>query len=187
MNHMDLISPIFTEDAAEHFLEAFPKMLGHQSVHDGVDTRVGVGHAVREKPEGIGGLIERKVSVQVAQDHHMVRQPADAEKHSDNDDHFGDFAFGPLGFGHAVQRVDSRPQILDGSSVRETHNQHGDDVADQEGARVQHLPVLLLPARDAHCTVGVIDEVVVAEIRTRKNQRETPDYHHGNHCVTRGP
>lgn len=98
VNHVNLISPIFTEDAAEHFLEALAKVLGHQSVHDGVDTRVGVGHAVREKPEGIRGLIERKVSIQVAQDHHMVRQPAYAEKHGDNDDHFGDFAFGPLGF-----------------------------------------------------------------------------------------
>lgn len=97
MNHMDLISPIFTENTAKYFLEAFAKVLGHQSVHDGVDTGVGVGHAVREEPEGIRGLIEREVSVQVAQDHDMVRQPAYAEKHGDNDDHFGDFAFSPLG------------------------------------------------------------------------------------------
>lgn len=136
MNHVNLIPPIFTEDAAEHFLEAFAKVFGHQSVYDGVDTWVGVGHAVREKPEGICGLIEREVSVQVAQDHHVVRQPAYAEKHGDNDDHFGDFAFGPFGFWHAVQRVDSCPQVLDGSSVRQADNQHGDDVAKQEGARV---------------------------------------------------
>ena len=187
MNHMNLISAFFTEDAAEHLLEAFAKVLGHQSVHDWVDAGVGVGHAVREEPEGVRGLIEREVSVQVAQDHHVVRQPAYAEQHGDNDDHFGDFALGPLGFWHAVQRVDRRPQVLDGPSVRETHDQHGDDVAKHEGARVQHLPVLLLPAGDTHGTVGIVDQVVVAEVRTREDQGKTPDDHHGNHRVTRGP
>lgn len=187
MNHMNFISPIFTEDAAEHFLEAFAKVLGHQSVHNRVDARVGIGHAVRQKSEGIRGLIEGEVSIQVAQDHHVVWQPAYTEEHSDNDDHFGDFALGSLGFRHTVQRVNSRPQELDGSSVGETHNKHRDDVAEQEGTRVQHLPVLLLPARDTHCTVGVIDQVVVAEIRTRKDQRKAPDDHHGNHSITWGP
>lgn len=117
VDHVDLISPVFTEDAAEHFLEAFAKVLGHQSVHDGVDAGVGVRHAVREEPEGVRCLVEREVSVQVAQDHHVVRQPAYAEQHGDNDDHFGDFAFSPLGFRHAVQRVHGRPQVLDGPRV----------------------------------------------------------------------
>lgn len=169
MNYVNLISPFFAEDAAEHFLEALAEVLGHQSVHDGIDAWVGVGHAVREKPEGVGGLIEGEVSVQVAENHHMVGQPAYAEKHSDDDDHLGDFAFGPLGFWHAVQRVDGGPQVLDGSSVREAHDQHGDDVAEQEGAGVQDLTVLLLPAGDTHCAVVVIDQVVVAEIRARKH------------------
>jgi len=98
MNHMNLISPIFNEDAAEHLLEALAKVFGHQSVHDGVDARVGVGHAVREESEGVCGLIEGEISIQIAQNNHMVWQPAYAEEHSDDDDHFGDFAFGPLGF-----------------------------------------------------------------------------------------
>lgn len=186
MDHMNLISAIFAEYAAKHFLEALAEVLRHQSVHDGVDARVGVGHAVREEPEGVSGLVERKVSIQVAQDHHMVGQPAYAEQHGDNDDHFGHFSFGPLGFWHTIQRVDGRPQELDGSSVWETHNQDGDDVAENEGTRVQHLPALLLPAGDAHSTVGVIDQVIIAEIWTSKDQRETPDDHHGNHSISRG-
>lgn len=186
MNHVDLISPVFTQDAAEHFLEAFAKVFGDQSVHNGIDTGVGIGHAVRQKPEGVCCLVKRKVSIQVAQDHHMVRQPANAEEHSDDDDHFGDFALGPLRFGHAIQGVDGRPQVLDSPSVREAHDEHGDDVAKQEGARVQHLTVLLLPAGDAHRAVGVINQVIVAEIRPCEDQGKTPDNYHGNHSITRG-
>lgn len=96
VNHVDLISPVFHQDAAEDFLEAFAEVLGHQRVHDGVDAGVGVGHAVREEPEGVCGLVEGEIPVQVAQDHHVVRQPADAEQHSDDNDHFGDFTFGPF-------------------------------------------------------------------------------------------
>lgn len=141
---------------------------------------------MREDPEGVRGLIEGEVSVQVAQDHHMVGQPAYAEQHGDNDDHFGDLALGPFGFRHAVQGVDGRPQVLDGSGVGEADDQHGDDVAEQEGTRVQHFAVLLLPAWDAYSAVVVINQVVVAEVRAREHQRETPDDHHGNHCIARG-
>lgn len=187
VDHVDLVSSVFAEDAAEDLLEALAEVLGHQGVHDGVDAGVGVGHAVGENPKSVGGLIEREVSVQVAQDHHMVRQPANAEEHGDDDDHLGDFALGPLGLRHAVQRVDGRPQELDGPSVRETDDQHGDDVSKQEGARVQHLPALLLPAGDADGAVGIIDQVVVAEVWTGKDQREAPDNHHGDHCIAWGP
>lgn len=147
---MNLIPPFFTEDAAEDFLEAFAEVLGHQGVDDGVNARVCVGHAVREKPEGVRSLIEREVSIQVAQDHHVVRQPAYAEEDGDDNDHFGDFALGPLGFGHTVQRVHSCPQVLDGASVGQADDQHRNDIADQEGACVQHFAVLLLPAGYAH-------------------------------------
>lgn len=177
---------MFTEDAAEHLLETFAKVFGDQSVHDGIDTRVGVGHAVREKPEGICSLIKWEISIQVTQDHHVVRQPAYTEKYSDDDDHFGDFAFSPLGFWHAVQRVNSRPQVLDSSSVREAHDEHRDDIAKQEGARIQHLTILLLPAGDTHSAIGIINQVIVAEIWTRKDQGKTPDNYHGNHSITRG-
>ena len=187
VHHVNLVPPVLAEDAAEHLLEAFAEVFGHQSVDDGVDAGVGVGHAVGQEPEGVGGLVEGEVSVQVAEDHHVVGQPADAEQHGDNDDHFGHFALGPLGFGHAVQRIHGGPQELDGACVREADDQHRNDVAEQEGARVQHLPVLLLPAGDAHAAVAVIDQVVVAQIRTRKYQRQAPDDHYGNDGVARGP
>lgn len=77
--------------------------------------------------------------------------------------------FGPLGLRHAVQRVDGRPQVLDGAGVGEADDQHGGDVAGQEGARVQQLAVLLLPPADAHGAVGVVEQVVVAELRTGKD------------------
>lgn len=93
---MNFIPPVCNEDAAEHFLEAFAKVLRHQSIHNGVDARVGVGHTMREEPEGICGLIEGEISIEIAQYHYMVWQPANAKKYSDNDDHFGDFALGPF-------------------------------------------------------------------------------------------
>lgn len=63
---MNLISSILNKDAAEYFLETFAEVFGYQSVYNWVDTRVGVSHAVREQPEGISGLVEREVSVQIA-------------------------------------------------------------------------------------------------------------------------
>lgn len=116
----------------------------------------------------------------------MVWQPAYAEEHGDNDDHLSDFALGSLRFGHAIQRVNSCPQVLDGSGVREANDQHRDDVAEQEGAGVQDLTVLLLPPRDTHSTVSKINKVIVAEIWTCKHQGKTPDNYHGDQCITRG-
>lgn len=72
MDHVHLISSLFAEDAAENLLEALAKVLRHQGVNDRVEAGVGVGHAVGQQPEGIRGLIEGKVSVEIAQNDHMV-------------------------------------------------------------------------------------------------------------------
>lgn len=94
---MDLVPPVFTEDAAKDFLEAFAEVLRHKSVHDGVDAGVSVGHAVRQEPEGVRGLVEWEIAVKIAQDDNMVRQPANAEENGDYNDHFGHFPLGPFG------------------------------------------------------------------------------------------
>lgn len=185
VHNVDLVSAIFTQDAAEDLLEPFAEMLGDERVHDGVDAGVSVGHAVRQQPERVGDLVEGKIAVKIAQDDNVIRQPANAEKHSHDNDHFSDFAFRSFGLGHPVERVHSCPQVFDGSGVGHADYEHRDQVTKHERAGVQDFSVLLLPAWDADRAVVEFDEVVVAQIGARKDQRQTPDDHHGDHSITR--
>lgn len=117
----------------------------------------------------------------------MIRQPADAEEHGDDDDHLGDLPLGPLRFRHAIQRVYSCPQKFDGPGVGKADYQNRDHIAKHKCACVQHFAVVFLPSGDAHVAIGKIDEVVVAQVGSGKHQGEPPDHHHGNHCVARRP
>lgn len=186
VNDMDLVSAVFAQDAAEDLLEPFAEMFGDESVHDGVDAGVSVSHAVRQKSEGVGDLVEGEISVKIAQDNHMIRQPANTEKHSHDNDHFSDFAFRSFGLGHPVERIHSRPQVFDGSGVGHADDKHRDHVPKHKSAGVQYFTVLPLPPRDADRAVVELDEVIVAQIGAGEDQRQTPDDHHGNHSVTRG-
>lgn len=182
---MHLIPSLLAEDAAENLLEALAKVFGHQGVNDGVEAGVGVGHAVGQQPEGIGGLIEGKVSIEVAQNHYMVRQPADAKEHRDYNDHLGDLALCSFRLRHPIKRVDCCPEVLDGAGVGQAHDQHRNNVAKNKGACVQNLTVMLFPSRHAHIAVLEIDEVVVTQVRPSENQRQAPDDHHCYNSITR--
>jgi len=91
------VAVLFAQETAENFFEALAEVLGDQGIYDGVEAGVGIGHAVGKQAEGIGGLVEGEVSVEVSEDDYMVGQPAEAEKDGYNDDHLGYFPPGLLG------------------------------------------------------------------------------------------
>lgn len=122
MHHMDLVASLFPQQAAEDLLETLAEVLGDQCIDNGVETGVGIGHAVGEETKGIGCLVEREVAIQVAENHHVIRQPAEAEEHCYNDNHLGHLALGFLRLGHVLQRVNCRPEELDGAGVGQADN-----------------------------------------------------------------
>lgn len=66
MHDVHLVPCILAEEAAENLLEALAEVLGHEGVDDRVEAGVGISHAVGEQSEGIGGLVEGKITIQVA-------------------------------------------------------------------------------------------------------------------------
>lgn len=73
----------------EGFAEAGP----HEAVDDGVDGRVGVGHAVGPRLDLVGGVVDLEVGVEtLEEDEDLNGAPANGEERHDDHYHFGDLA-----------------------------------------------------------------------------------------------
>lgn len=143
--------------AAEHLPEAFAEVLGDERVDDGVEAGVGVGHQVGQDAEDVGGVVEREASEPHAEDDQVMGEPAEAEESGDDDDHLGDFPLGPPRLGHVLHGVHAGPQVSDGASIGEAKNQHGEEVAKDEGAHVHYEAWFGLPARNTHHSTSEVD------------------------------
>jgi len=69
---MHLVAVLFPQETAEDSFEALTEMLGYQGIDDGVEAGVGIGHAVGKQAEGVGGLVEREISIEVSEDDYVV-------------------------------------------------------------------------------------------------------------------
>lgn len=169
--------------AAEHLPETFTEMLGDERVDNGVEAGVGVSHQVGQDAEDVGGVVEGEASEPHAEDDQVMGEPAQAEEDGDDDDHFSDFTFGSPRFGHVLHGVHAGPQVPDGASVGEAEHKDGDEVAKDEGADVHYDAWFELPGRNTHHSSAQVHLSVVAEIRSRENQGQSPNQTDGGEGV----
>lgn len=152
--------------AGEHFPEAFPEMLGHKGVDDGVKTGVGISHQVGQDAQDVGGVVEREVSEPHADNDQVMGEPAEAKNSSDNDDHLRDLPLGSPQLGHVLNGIHAGPQVSNGAGVGETEHQDGDEIAEHKGAHVHYDAWFGLPDRNTHHGASQVHLSVVAEIRS---------------------
>lgn len=78
------------EEEGESLLEGLSEAGTHKAIHDGVDRRVGIRHAVGPCLDLICGIINLKVRVErLKEDKDLNWTPADCEEHYDDYHHFG--------------------------------------------------------------------------------------------------
>lgn len=79
-----------SEEEGESLPEGFSEAGTHEAIHDGVDGRVGIRHAVGPRLDLICGIIDLKVRVErLKEDKDLDGTPADGEEHHDDYHHFG--------------------------------------------------------------------------------------------------
>lgn len=79
-----------SEEEGECFPEGLSEAGTHKAIHDGVDRRVGIRHAVGPGLDLIRGIIDLKVGVErLKEDKDLNGTPADGEEHHDDHHHFG--------------------------------------------------------------------------------------------------
>lgn len=81
------------EEEGEGLSEGLSKAGTHKAIHDGVDRRVGIRHAVGPCLDLICGIINLKVGVErLKEDKDLNRAPADGEKQHNDYHHFRNLA-----------------------------------------------------------------------------------------------
>lgn len=82
-----------------------------------------------------------------------------------------------------MERVHGLPKVANSPHVSEAQDEHGDDVAEDEGADVHDLALGDLPDGVADSQVGQLELLVVAEVRAREDEGEPPDETNGQEGV----
>lgn len=79
-----------SEEEGESLFEGLSETGTHEAIHDGVNRRVGIRHAVGPRLDLICGIINLKVGVErLKEDKDLNWTPADGEEHHDDYHHFG--------------------------------------------------------------------------------------------------
>lgn len=114
-------------------------------------------------------------------------KPAEAEEHRYDNNHLGDFLLCSPGLRRVLDGVLCGPQVTDGSGVGQAEGEDRDEVAEEEGADVHKAPVLELPGGDANHGAVQVHLSVVAQVRAREDQGQTPHHTDGRQGVTMSP
>ena len=81
------------EQKREGFPEGLLECGSHETVNDGVDRRVGVGHAVSPRLDLVCGVGGPEVGIErLEEDEDLDGTPANGKEEDDYYDHLGDFA-----------------------------------------------------------------------------------------------
>lgn len=106
-----------SEEEGEGLPEGLSEAGTHEAIHDGVDRRVGVRHAVCPRLDLICGIINLKVRVErLKEDKDLNRTPADGKEHHDDYHHFGYLA--PDGNGSLGEQMDLKIEVLSLAKIR---------------------------------------------------------------------
>lgn len=92
------------EQEGERFPEGLLKAGSHETIYDGVDGGVGVGHAVGPRLDLVRGVVGLVVWIErLEKDEDLDGTPADGEEEDDHYHHLGDFApYADCSFGQQV-------------------------------------------------------------------------------------